>query len=391
MWHRLVDWLSTDGLHPMMWSGLTVLLATALYLFVRKMLLARLAGHAATKSRVRLLGLGALLVVLLVLVQIWTSWGLAPGPKAPGDRTRDLIENALWTCAAAAAVYILTRAVQRALISRSVSIEARHKIRLTTVWIGILVFAVATAFIWASQVQDVGMFLGIVGAGIALSLQETLICIAGWLLVVVRRPFDIGDRIEVDGRAGDVIGISVFQTTLLEVGDWTKTDQSTGRMLIIPNSMVLRHSIYNYSKGFPFVWSEFSTVVTFESDWELAKVLMIEKAETEAEKIEDQVKRHIQQMQSRYAIHYEQLGPIVYTGIAAHGVELTLRYLSPVRMRRAITHRISENILRAFLGHPRIDFAYPTTRIYRNTEEGKPAIGGPPAEDPPQPPPRVME
>jgi small-conductance mechanosensitive channel len=390
MWQRLWDWLSTGGYHPILWSAVTVLVAAAVYLFVRKLLRLRSTGPGASRSKARLLDLGIVLLALLVIVQIWATWALGSGQEPPVTGARTLIENILWTCAAGAIAYILGRGAQRALISRSVQIEARHKIRLTTVWIGVLVFLIAATFIWARQVQNLGVFLGIVGVGLALSMQETLLCIAGWLLVVVRRPFDIGDRIEIDGRVGDVIDIGVFQTSLLEVGNWVKADQSTGRMSIIPNSMVLRHALHNYSKGFPFVWNEFATVVTFESNWELAKTLMLDEAETEAEKIGDEVKRQIERMQTRYAIHYDQLGPIVYTSIADHGVELTLRYLTPVRMRRTIKHRISESILRAFIKHPSIDFAYPTTRIYRNTEEGKPDIGGPPPGTSLEPPPRAV-
>jgi len=133
---------------------------------------------------------------------------------------------------------------------------------------------------------------------LALSLQETLVCVAGWLLLVVRRPYDIGDRIEIDHRIGDVIDISVFQTSMLEVGNWVKADQSTGRILIIPNSMVIRHPVYNYTKGFPFVWNELAVTVTFESDWEHAEQLMLEQAEVEAEKLQGEVKRQIAKMRA---------------------------------------------------------------------------------------------
>ena len=388
MWQQMADWFRAEGKYPVLWSLVTLVLAAAAYLLVRRRFRARSGERGAFASRMRLVALGLGLIVLVVLVQIWTGWAF--GETREDDPTRTVIENLLWTLGIGAAIYLLARAAQRALIRSAAGIEARHKIRLTTMWAGLAVFVIAATFIWARQVQNLGVFLGIIGAGIALSLQETLVCIAGWLLVVIRRPFDIGDRIEINGHVGDVIDISVFQTSLLEVGNWVKADQSTGRMAIIPNSMVVRHAVYNYTKGFPFVWDEFSTIVTFESDWELAKTLMLEKAETEAEKIEGEVQRQIKQMQSHYAIHYEKLGPIVYTTIAANGVELTLRYLSPVRMRRTVAHRISENILHAFLRHPRIDFAYLTTRIYRNTEEGKPDIGGPAGKGPSETPPRAL-
>jgi len=373
-WRNLTTWAGDEVIRAAMWSVFSILLAVITYVILRR----RILSSGAPRKRARLLGMSVLFVLLFVLVRIWTSVMFA-GAGEPAGRVRALLEKSLWTFGMAAAIYILVTAARHAFIRSGVSIEARHKVRLASSWIGIVVFVIAAAFIWVSGIQDFGIFLGIVGAGIALSLQETLVCIAGWVLLVVRRPFDIGDRIEIDGKIGDVIGVSVFQTSMMEVGNWVKADQSTGRMLIIPNSMLIRYPLYNYSKGFPFIWNELSTVVTFESDWEQAEKLLLEKAEIEADKIESQVKRRIDQMQSQYAIRYEHLRPIVYTNIADNGIELTLRYLSPVRQRRATNHRISRNILRAFLENPRIDFAYATTRIYRNTEEGKPGAGGPPA------------
>ena len=380
MWERLTEWVLAGGWRPLAWSGVAAVVCIAVYLLLRRWLCSSAKDPGAAKARARLLALVLLLVFVLVLIRIWANAILGVGTQRPGTRAQALLEKVLWTFATAAAAYVIVRAIQRALIKPSVEVAVRHKIRLTTSWIGIVVFLVAAGSIWVGQIENLGVFLGIVGAGIALSLQESLLSIAGWLLWVVRRPFDIGDRIEIDGRAGDVIGISVFQTSLLEVGNWIRADQSTGRMLIIPNSMIVRHAMYNYTKGFPFVWDEFSTIVTFESDWQEAERLMLAKAEVEAEKIEGEVKRQIRQMQQRYAIRYEQLGPILYTSIADNGVRLTLRYLAPDRMRRAFNHRISRTVLQALIEHPRIDFAYPTTRLYRNPDEGKSALGGPPKD-----------
>ncbi|HUS92817.1 MAG TPA: mechanosensitive ion channel family protein [Phycisphaerae bacterium] len=374
MWDQLVNLFSQPVVQAAVLSALCLLLAAAAYFVLRRRL--RAAGNTGLvlRGRLRLLGAGIALILLLVLVRVWSH---ALGGADSGQlarRAQAVLENVFWTCAAGGVVYLLVSAVRRPLISSSVDLEARHRIRLATAWVGIVVFVVATVLIWTSGIQDLGVFLGIVGAGVALSLQETLLCIAGWLLLVVRRHYDIGDRIEIDGRIGDVIGISVFQTSMLEVGNWVKADQTSGRMLIIPNSLLLRHALYNYTKGFPFVWNEFTTVVTFESDWEQAKKLMLELADFEADKIETEVKRNIEGMQSQYAIRYRELRPIVYTSIADQGVRLTLRFLSPVRARRGMNHRIAENVLRAFLSHPGIDFAYPTTRMYRNDREGKPHL-----------------
>jgi small-conductance mechanosensitive channel len=377
LWQPVEDWLASLRLaEGGFWSGLCLLLIVAIYLLFRRRIHAHAAEQAIVRTRRRMLQFALGVVFLLSLMRIWLQEPFGSIIAKP-QSGQNILESLLWTLVAAVAIYILVRGVQRHWLRYETEIEARHRARQLTSWAGILGFVVVLFFIWASQVRDLGVFLGIIGAGLALSMGETLLCIAGWAVLIVKRPFDIGDRVELDGRIGDVIGYSLFHTSLLEVGNWVHADQSTGRMLVVPNSMIIRHALYNYTKGFPFLWDEFSTVVTFESDWEAAKQIMQAEADEETDKIENEVRKHLTEMQRRYAIRYVHLRPIVYTGIADHGVLLTLRYLTPVRQRRATTHRISEDILRKLIEHPRVDFAYPTTRIFRNNEEGKVALGGP--------------
>ncbi len=374
MWQILQDSFSNPIFRGGMWTLLTLVVTVILYVRIKRRLISEDDTDQSIKSTRRLLRRSLLFLVTIILITLWTAV-LTESPQETAFKVSGLLYKVLWTCGIGVAIYLVVGAVQRPLSKDISSIEARHKMKLVTNWTGIALFIIAVAIIWMAGVRDFGIFLGIVGAGLALSLQEILVSIAGWLVYVVRRPYDIGDRIEIEGKIGDVIGVSVFQTTMLEVGNWVGGDQSTGRMLIIPNSMIVRYAVYNYGRGFPFVWDEISIIVTFESDWQEAESLMMQKAEVESDKIAPKVERLIKRMQSRYAIRYEHLTPIVYTSIADNGVELTLRYLCPVRDRRMITHRLSRNILQAFIDHPTIDFAYNTTRIFRNNEEGKPGTG----------------
>jgi hypothetical protein len=65
------------------------------------------------------------------------------------------------------------------------------------------------------------------------------------------------------------------------------------------------------------------------------------------------------------------VNPVVFTKIVPDGVELTLRYVCEARSRRRSAETLSEAILEAFSNESQIDFAYKTSRIFRQTEEGK--------------------
>jgi small-conductance mechanosensitive channel len=377
IWQSLRDFINGNPhISGVIFSAGAIVLAAVAYLLLRKRVHRKHTAAESVRLRRWLLLLGLAVLTVLALTRIWLQPPVG-SVWIVRSEAQNVLESIVWTVLAAVIVVLGVRTVRRGLLAEEIEIEARHKIRMSTAWLGATALLIALFFIWAGQIKDMGVFLGIVGAGLALSMGETLLCIAGWLLLIVRRPFDIGDRIEVDGRIGDVISYSVFQTTMLEVGNWVDADQSTGRLLIIPNSMIIRHALYNYTKGFPFIWNEFSAVVTFESDWARAKQIMLSNAQREDKKIENEVEARIAEMQARYAIRYGHLDPIVWTSIAEHGVRLTLRYLTPVRQRRAMIHRLSEAILTEFLKDPGIDFAYPTTRFFRNPEEGKHQTGGP--------------
>ena len=355
---------------PAVLSGVCIVLALAAYLWFCKRIQRRIGQEKAQRRHKLLLAIGLILALLIALAHIWQGHLRWAGYLSGWVQANEISRNILWTLVAVVAVYSLGRVVERALLRRAVDLEGKHKARRAVAWCRTVVLILCVGSIWIRGVQ-MGLFLGFVGAGIALSLQETLLCIAGWALIVVKKPFDIGDRIEISGLLGDVIDIRVFQTSLLEVGNWVGADQSTGRIINVPNSAVFRGLNANYTKGFPFIWDEQTIVVTFESDWKLAKQIILKQAQEEAEKIENEVRRQIEAMRGRYAIRYEQLGPTVYTHIASHGAALTLRYLCPVRQRRGMAHLISEGILEDFAREEGIDLAYPTTRFYDAGRESR--------------------
>jgi len=363
-------WLSM--LLPVVLSLLACALATLLYLWLKRRTVPHVRKGKSGAGQRLLMGISVLLLLLVILVYIWRGQARWIDQIDQWVHTHRLHSNILWTLVAVVMVVIIGRIVELAIIRRATDLESKHKARRAVLWIKTIVLVIWILVIWVTGVQQFGLFLGFLGAGLALSLQEILLCIAGWILIVIKKLFDVGDRIEISGHVGDVIDIGMFQTSVLEVGNWVGADQSTGRILNVPNSAVFRGFNANYTRGFPFIWNEQTIVVTFESDWKLAKEIISKQAEEEADKIENEVRRQIEAMQSRYAIRYTHLKPIVYTHIADQGVALTLRYLCPARRRRNFAHLINEGILEDFARENSIAFAYPTTRFYDALREGGP-------------------
>ncbi|MGD1890147.1 MAG: mechanosensitive ion channel family protein [Cyclobacteriaceae bacterium] len=225
--------------------------------------------------------------------------------------------------------------------------------------------------IWVESVGSLATFFGLVGAGLAIALQNPIANIAGWLFIIIRRPFEVGDRIQIGKHAGDVIDIRFYQFTINEIGNWVDADQSTGRIIHIPNGTVFREPQASFTQGFNHIWNEIPVRVTFESNWQHAKTILEEIVNKHAEPLTRSAAKRLMDASKQYLIFYTNLTPIVYTRVIENGVSLTIRYLCDPRKRRTTEHKIWEDILTTFGQQEDIDFAYPTQRIYYNAREGK--------------------
>ena len=299
----------------------------------------------------------------LVLIRIWAYAELFRFFENP------IIDKLLKSGLVLSVVYLALFSVRRYINGMKIEIAQKHQYRKRAGYAAALIYVIILIPIWAGSTRQWATVLSVMGAGVALALHEVLLNIAGWVYIMIRRPYRTGDRIELGDIRGDVIDIQVFQTTLLEIGNWVDGDQSTGRVVHLPHGQIFRNPLFNYTKGFEYIWHEISILVTFESNWEKAKEILLKCGEEESHEIQEQVQRKIARMAREFLIYYRKLTPIVYTKIEDSGVKLTLRYLTEAKKRRTGIDTISRKILTDIEAAKDIEFAYPTYRIYKRGEE----------------------
>src|SRR5437660_6567624 len=257
--------------------------------------------------------------------------------------------------------------------------RSRYSWRKTLTYLLYAVGIVIVGRMWFPGIESLTTILGFLSAGLAIALKDPVSNLAGWAFIIWRRTFEVGDRVQIGPNAGDVIDLGLFQFTLNEIGAWVDADQSSGRIIHIPNGMVFSDPVANYNKGFRYIWNEVPVVVTFESDWRKAKQILGKIAVKHAEHLTAQAEQELLAASQQYLINYRKLTPIVYTSVVDYGVQLTIRYLIEPRKRRGTEHAIWEDILTEFAAAPDIDLAYHTTRGFKYTEEGKPGLRAPSA------------
>ncbi|MBT8201943.1 MAG: mechanosensitive ion channel [Acidimicrobiia bacterium] len=268
------------------------------------------------------------------------------------------------TVSVLAAAFIIRLIVLRIVRRRVDDTEIWYRTQKLTSYGGTFVVFIVITFVWF-QVSNIGAWIGVVSAGIAIALADILRNFAGWGYILLRRPFKIGDRIEIDGQAGDVVDVRSQRFSILEIKGWVDADQSTGRIIQIPNGLLFARPLANYTEGFPYIWHEIPMLVTFESDWKRAEEMMNEAlAEHAPSMASEEARRAIREASTEYRIRYTHLTPTSYITVKESGVMVTGRAIIPVRSRRHVDTTLWRSLLEMIEADDSVALAYPTVRTY---------------------------
>lgn len=212
--------------------------------------------------------------------------------------------------------------------------------------IGYILVVLVTITYFTGSIKDFGLAIGLLTAGITITLQEIILSIAGSFYIFFVKVYKPGDRIEINGIKGDVIDIDSIYTTMMEIGEWISSDNYSGRIVKLSNAFVFKGPVYNYSQDFPFVWDEFNLPIRYGSDVELAKSLIITVAQ---DRLSDYVKdsvAHWKDVVSKYYIEDAQVDPTLAITMTDNWIQFNLRYIVDYKKRRLTKHQLHEEIIK---------------------------------------------
>lgn len=229
---------------------------------------------------------------------------------------------------------------------------ARQGVQVVTA----IVLLFGTVSIWVTPGTDITTGLGLVSAGLAFALQQVIVALAGYFVILRGDTFTVGDRITLGGVRGDVVRLGFLKTTIMEMGQppsvngaepavWVNSRQYTGRLVTVTNGVIFQDPVYNYTRDFPFLWEEIVLPVTYDADRDRAERILLAAANRYAVVDDPEADRSLADMRSRYAMADASLRPAVYWRITDNWLELSLRFVVRHRGVREIKDRISREVL----------------------------------------------
>ncbi len=231
-------------------------------------------------------------------------------------------------------------------------------------WLIVILMVIFNA---AGGIGSISAVIGLAGAGLAIALQDPIVSLVGWFLIIGKYGISVGDRIEINGVKGDVADVGMLRIAVMEVGNWLSGEQSTGRMVFFPNSFIFKGHFFNYSTADSFVWDEVHILVTYESPWKKARDIILKVAQEASRDVVQRARESQDRLARRFNINLGSPDAYAYVSIADSGVDLVLRFLSEIKLRRTMRDRICSEILEAFEKEKDIQLAYPTQRQLTET------------------------
>ena len=204
--------------------------------------------------------------------------------------------------------------------------------------------------IWKEQIKSLITLISFVSAAVTIALREIIFNFFAGIYINTKKIFEIEDRIEIKGIKGDVITMHSLGFEMLEIAEGNEYEQSTGKIVHIPNSAVFSEPTKNFTKAFKYIWDEIKINITLDSDIEETKSIIYQILDSNEilkeipKKMEDQV----DDVTVEYRIYYNKLEPIIYTRINESHIELSLRYLVHPKKIRIVQNEIYLKILKEY-------------------------------------------
>jgi len=282
---------------------------------------------------------------------------LRTGTLILSNRYHQLLINISLAAGTGTIVLIIAAFAEKLVANKSHQKSMRYNlvqvIRLLSVMVVILIFVSFLFQNWYAAAVSFGLISLILG----FALQTPITSFIGWLYIIFRSPYHVGDRIQIDAFTGDVVEVGYLDTTLWEFGgNYLTNDVPSGRLIRFPNSLVLQSAVYNYSwQKFPYIWNEIPFHIAYESDLDFVQTTLQQAA---IDEVGEQMAEHVKELKELVKqtpvdeLEINEQPYVTFRTNTNTWVEATLTYLVAPKHAADIRTRILKKAIAALLLQP---------------------------------------
>ncbi len=273
------------------------------------------------------------------------------------------VERLAYIAIAIVLVFVVTSLLKKVVNTKITNTDHRYRVRKAVNFIGYFLILLILVLIYGDKLGNVGIALGVAGAGVTFALQEVIVSFAGWLNIILSGTPSVGQRVKIGDAKGDIIDIGVMRTTIMEMGDWVEGDLYNGRIITLANSYVFKEKIHNYSAEYPFLWDEVKVPIRTESDHELARDVFSKVVNDICEDYAIKSEKGWQNMANKFRVEQANVRPTVQLKFDENWITFRLRYIVDYKSRGTTKDKIYTALLNEIAKHDTITIATATSEV----------------------------
>ena len=193
--------------------------------------------------------------------------------------------------------------------------------------------------------RQFGTIVGLAGAGLTVALKDFVLAFFGWFALMGKHGMRVGDWVEINGVAGEVVEIDLMRTVLLETGSGAGSGHPTGRRVAFVNSYAIEGHFFNFTTSGQWLWDELEVSVPPDVDpyplLERIQATLAKETENNARAAEEEW----QSATAGYKVRAASAEPAVTLRPTGAGVEIHVRYIARAPERSAIRARLNEALV----------------------------------------------
>src|SRR5277367_5628350 len=256
-----------------------------------------------------------------------------------------MIQSALWILLVILLIYLADRFIDHVLTQRVAEGTRLHTLRVVIRSCVQGVGALLVLLVIFGAPSQMPTVLGLAGAGLTVAMKDFIVAFFGWFVLMGKNGLRVGDWVEINGVAGEVVEINLLRTVLLETGNWTETGHPTGRKVAFVNNYAIEGHFFNFTTSGQWMWDELQITVPPNQDpyplLDAIQKTVAKETETSARAAEEEWKNTA----SNYKVSSVSAAPTVNLRPTSAGVEIHVRYIARAQERSAIRTRLNQALV----------------------------------------------
>src|ERR1700722_8001426 len=264
----------------------------------------------------------------------------------------NMIVILLWILMVALIVYLANRLIERFTTNLKTENKRADTLRAVLKFSAQALGVIAILLLILGVPNQTTTILGLAGAGLTVAMKGFIMAFLGGFWLMGRNGIHVGDWVEINGVAGEVVEIGLLKNGLLENCHWNDAGHPTGRKVSFMNNFAIEGHFFNFTTSGQWMWDELRITIPANQDpyavIDGIQKLVAKETEASARKAEEEWHNTT----NHYRVQAFSAAPALNVMPSVDGVEVQIRYITRAYERHEMRKKLYEAVVKLMHGKP---------------------------------------